>query len=240
MKIGIGVVIVLVIVGVVGALNGWWGGGGRIPSDTFTRGLVGYWTFDEGTGTTTYDASGQGHHGTIFTAEFCCYDGLDNDDDGSIDCADSDCDETAFDTGSGNYIYCRDNHMWSETLAAAKTWGHYGETVGNCPSHPDDSSFPACYACYSLSYAGFSDWILPDSSTLEDAWKADGDAFDCGAAACTAWDSDCCSPSGAGYPQFYWSSTENGDNSSYNVYFVNGSLSNYLKTYTLAVRCMRQ
>jgi len=36
----------LLTVGTVGALNGWFGGGEKIPPDTFTRGLVGYWKFD--------------------------------------------------------------------------------------------------------------------------------------------------------------------------------------------------
>jgi len=35
----IGILISLAVIGVVGALNGWFGGGGRIPEDTFTRGL---------------------------------------------------------------------------------------------------------------------------------------------------------------------------------------------------------
>jgi len=65
LKIGIGIAIVFGIVGAVGALNGWFGGGGEIPSDTFTRGLVAYWSFDEGTGNTAYDASGNGNNGTL-------------------------------------------------------------------------------------------------------------------------------------------------------------------------------
>jgi len=52
-------------VGYLGALNGWWGGGGNIPTDTFTRGLVGYWAFEEGSGTTANDASGSGNNGTL-------------------------------------------------------------------------------------------------------------------------------------------------------------------------------
>jgi hypothetical protein len=32
---------------------------------TFQSGLVGYWSFDEGTGTTIYDLSGYGRHGTL-------------------------------------------------------------------------------------------------------------------------------------------------------------------------------
>ena len=64
--IGIAGIVVLAVVGVVGALNGWFGGGGSIPSDTMTRGLVGYWSFDEGSGITAYDASGNGNDGTLY------------------------------------------------------------------------------------------------------------------------------------------------------------------------------
>ncbi|RLJ10179.1 MAG: hypothetical protein DRP15_00895, partial [Candidatus Aenigmatarchaeota archaeon] len=65
-----GVGLGFIIVGTVGALNGWYGGGGSIPEDTFTRGLVAYWSFDEGSGTTTYDASSNGNNGTIYGAEW--------------------------------------------------------------------------------------------------------------------------------------------------------------------------
>jgi hypothetical protein len=51
-------------VGTVGALNGWFGGN-NVPLDTFSRGLVGYWSFDEGNGTTAYDASGYANSGTL-------------------------------------------------------------------------------------------------------------------------------------------------------------------------------
>jgi hypothetical protein len=61
----ISVITILTLIGTVGALNGWFGGGGKIPEDTFTRGLVAYWSFDEGSGTTAYDASGNGNHGTL-------------------------------------------------------------------------------------------------------------------------------------------------------------------------------
>ncbi len=58
-------VVLLSGIGIVGALNGFFGGGGSIPSDTFTRGLVGYWGFDEGSGTTAYDGSGNSNTGTL-------------------------------------------------------------------------------------------------------------------------------------------------------------------------------
>ena len=58
---------VLMLAGVGGtlALNGFFGGGAAIPEDTMTRGLVGYWSFDEGDGTVARDASGNNNHGTL-------------------------------------------------------------------------------------------------------------------------------------------------------------------------------
>ena len=59
---GIGI---LLSAGVILGLNGYFGGGGSIPEDTFTRGLVGYWSFDEGSGATSTDLSGNGNDGTL-------------------------------------------------------------------------------------------------------------------------------------------------------------------------------
>src|SRR3989344_9367581 len=59
--------ILLTTIGVF-ALNGAFGGGASIPSDTFTRGLVGYWSMDEGRGTTTADISGNNNTGIFITA----------------------------------------------------------------------------------------------------------------------------------------------------------------------------
>ncbi len=47
------------------ALNGFFGGGAAIPEDTMTRGLAGYWSFDEGGGAIARDASGNNNHGTL-------------------------------------------------------------------------------------------------------------------------------------------------------------------------------
>ncbi|MDD4924651.1 MAG: LamG domain-containing protein [Dehalococcoidales bacterium] len=54
-------------IGFVGALNGWFGGGGSIPSDTMTRGLVGYWDMEEDMGTSVYDKSGNANNGFFAT-----------------------------------------------------------------------------------------------------------------------------------------------------------------------------
>ncbi len=56
---------ILLPAGVILGLNGFFGGGAEIPSDTMTRGLVGYWSFDEGSGATSTDISGNGNDGTL-------------------------------------------------------------------------------------------------------------------------------------------------------------------------------
>ena len=56
---------ILLVTGIGFALNGYFGGGGKIPEDTFTRGLVGYWSMDESTGPLVFDGSGQGNDGMI-------------------------------------------------------------------------------------------------------------------------------------------------------------------------------
>ncbi|MCK5044445.1 LamG domain-containing protein [Candidatus Parcubacteria bacterium] len=49
-------------------INGFFGGGDTIPDNTFLHGLVGYWSFDEGSGTIAYDASGNGNNGTLYNS----------------------------------------------------------------------------------------------------------------------------------------------------------------------------
>jgi len=61
----IAVIIFTLGVGGTFALNGFFGGGEAVPEDTFSRGLVGYWSFDEGKGNIAYDASGNGNNGTL-------------------------------------------------------------------------------------------------------------------------------------------------------------------------------
>jgi len=65
-KLAIIAAIILTLgVGGTFALNGFFGGGAAVPEDTFTRGLAGYWSFDEGKGNVAYDASGNGNNGTL-------------------------------------------------------------------------------------------------------------------------------------------------------------------------------
>src|SRR3989344_6175920 len=59
------IIVFVFITGVSFALNGYFGGGSRdIFSDTATRGLVGYWNFDEGIGQTVNDLSDKNYDGT--------------------------------------------------------------------------------------------------------------------------------------------------------------------------------
>ncbi len=53
--------------GFIIGIGGWFGGGGSIPTDTMTRGLVGYWSMDEGFGDTAYDATTYQNNGTLGT-----------------------------------------------------------------------------------------------------------------------------------------------------------------------------
>src|SRR3989344_5537130 len=63
--IPIAIIALFTLVGGGIALNGYFGGGGDISSDATTRGLVGYWNFEEGTGTTAADSTDQGNDGTL-------------------------------------------------------------------------------------------------------------------------------------------------------------------------------
>ena len=54
----------LLAAGFIIGIGGWFGGGASIPADTFSRGLVAYYSFDEGSGEVAYDASNYQNHGT--------------------------------------------------------------------------------------------------------------------------------------------------------------------------------
>ncbi len=78
--LGLGIAIVLIGVGTVLGLNGFFGGGGTIPEDTMSRGLVGYWGFDEGTGYTAYDAGTNNNNGKLYGYAGCASGDTDNGD----------------------------------------------------------------------------------------------------------------------------------------------------------------
>ena len=139
-------------------------------------------------------------------------------------------------TEGADNIFCGDNLMWSTTLAAGYQWGHYGAVVGNCTSS-SDSSYPACYACNTLDYAGFTDWYLPSKDVL---LAIVGDIGLCPAngGTCDNWDSLCCTSS-APFPSYYWSSTEYISLLAWHVGFGYGGAPNYYKNSSFSVRCVR-
>ncbi|MFA7201957.1 MAG: LamG-like jellyroll fold domain-containing protein, partial [Candidatus Paceibacterota bacterium] len=59
--------------------------GTNLTLTPFTHGLVGYWTFDEGSGTTAYDGSGWGNNGTMYSSTTPSYLGT------SINCLRGNC-----------------------------------------------------------------------------------------------------------------------------------------------------
>src|SRR3989344_500357 len=60
------IIVFVFITGGSFALNGYFGGGSSdVASDTLTRGLVGYWNCEEGTGQTVNDSSDQNNDGTL-------------------------------------------------------------------------------------------------------------------------------------------------------------------------------
>ena len=137
---------------------------------------------------------------------------------------------------NGSNVFCSDGKMWSTTLAAGYEWGHYGSVVGNCTSS-SDATYPACYACNTLDYAGFTDWYLPSKDVL---LAVVGDIGLCPAngGTCNSWDSLCCTSSAA-YPYRYWSSTEYFNNNAWYVIFTNGTVNYYTKNNSFSVRCVR-
>ncbi len=139
----------------------------------------------------------------------------------------------------GQKVLCADGYMWSNTLAGGYEWGYSGSQVGDCPVPCIDPNYKACYACYTLNYAGFDDWVLPNRTTLANLWDGSSGYTNCGTN-CTTWDLRCCA-SGATYPEYYWASQEYSASSARRVHFTDGwSESGASKALRFSIRCVRQ
>ena len=133
-------------------------------------------------------------------------------------------------TISGDLVYC-DNvlQMWTSVAASGYTWGPIQD-------EPSDScvglgaSYPACNYCDTLTYAGYSDWVLPTKDELV-------------AALTEQFIADPPTMSGFAYNTNYWSSSESDEyvawSASYSSY--SGLVYSYLdlKFVEDSVLCVR-
>lgn len=144
---------------------------------------------------------------------------------------------------NGNTVYCDEhNRLWTPTAvlggsAATYAWGPYVDE-GNNSCINKGVSYPACNYCDGLTYAGFTDWVLPscasgaqNSSCILYQFGIDA----CGSYGCTpAWDTN------AQADYFYWSSTELGGDGAWGVsFFYGGLVGNVEKSNDGYVRCVR-
>ena len=122
-------------------------------------------------------------------------------------------------TLNGETVYCDEhNRLWTPTRSGTYTWAN------------------ALTQCSDLSYAGFTDWVLPsctskvaDSSCYLRQYGIDA----CGGYPCTpSWDS-------AAPANYYWSSTEYSSSYAYRVDFYDGYVLSTSKTRDYYVRCVR-
>jgi len=176
--------------------------------------------------------------------ESCCYDGVDNNSDGDTDCEDISC-SGAYDTGGGDYIFCADTYMWSETLASAYEWGCETTTISGANSLTDGQQNTidilagcaerpiAASACDSLNYGGFTDWYLPAKTTMSNLYG------DITCSNCSSWDTYCCDSSSP-WPEWHWTSTEyTHPNYAWGISFNTGSLAENGRHFLYSVRCQR-
>jgi len=155
-------------------------------------------------------------------------------------------------TLNGQTVYCDEKYvMWSITLASGATFAWGPETAlpayakGNCSNltAEDMVSYPACNACHTLNYAGFSEgWRLPSQGVVvsgycNTACGRDGtycatqrQLWDFGKENCNWNPTQCASVQTSCTPAWdtsavaysYWSSTEDSATDAWYVYFVNG------------------
>ena len=162
----------------------------------------------------------------------------------------------------GDTVYC-DEHavMWSITLDGTYQWKTEDTALpayanGDCNNLTveDMKNYPACNACYNLSYAGFSEgWRLPTQGTGTLASARDGEycapgrqLWDLGYETCSWKPTQCDSAQSSCLPSYdsnantnnYWSSIQYGSFQVFSVSFNTGGVWSQNRTTALRVRCV--
>jgi prepilin-type N-terminal cleavage/methylation domain-containing protein len=164
----------------------------------------------------------------------------------------------------GDTVYCDEQAtMWSVTLDGGATFQWKTEATalpayadGDCNNltAEDMADYPACNACYNLSYAGFSEgWRLPTQGTGSIASARDGtycgpkrQLWNLGYETCNWIPTQCDSAQSSCLPSYdtdavaasYWSSTEYSDMYAWYVTFYLGRVNYCNKTNSCRVRCV--
>jgi prepilin-type N-terminal cleavage/methylation domain-containing protein len=158
----------------------------------------------------------------------------------------------------GDTVYCDEQAtMWSITLDEGATYQWKTEDTalpeyanGDCNNltAEDMPDYPACNACYNLSYAGFSEgWQLPTQNGRDGTYCASGrQLWNLGQETCDWSSTQCDSAQSSCLPSYdssavaasYWSSTEYNATYAWNVLFTNGFVGSYSKTNSFRVRCV--
>ncbi len=129
--------------------------------------------------------------------------------------------------GDTVYVDCSADKCWTPTAGSTYQWGTgtNGEDCTPSSCIGNGSVCPACNYCDNLDYGGFSNWVLPDKTTLQNL---------CNSGSCSG---TCFG--GDGSAGFYWSSTELDSGYTYEVYFTNCNLLRLDKDASRFVRCVR-
>lgn len=150
----------------------------------------------------------------------------------------------------GDTVYCDEQAtMWSITLDEGATYQWKTEDTalpeyanGDCNNltAEDMPDYPACNACYNLSYAGFSEgWQLPTQNGRDGTYCASGrQLWNLGQETCDWSSTQCdsaqssCLPSydSSAVAAYYWSSTEYNGTNAWSVNFKSGYVYSANKT----------
>ncbi|MFZ2455971.1 MAG: hypothetical protein WAX07_05805 [Candidatus Altiarchaeia archaeon] len=178
------------------------------------------------------------HSPTETIADGNCADGIDNDFDGYTDEDDAGCNdctcasdyEIKIIQGEKVYVDCSTSRCWAPTASDTKTWGP--DDVNKTSCIDAGSSYPACNYCDTLAYAGFTDWVLPTSSSLFSL---------CISGHCPAPSRVCFGEDGG--IVVYWGSNQYEDlvTTGYSAAFATSNcvMGGNPKTFSLKVRCTR-